>query len=180
MTDQAPPGSISLCPHNDCGFICCDFAAGNFIVLHPGEVEQARQRGESLAHLEISEGHLGGHKAICRARDTGTCDNGYKPLDCACYPFFPTIGDGDEIEAGIKGAKCPLQVSHLTEHRFWVIRAWNRVAERFDGVVEWIRQTRLVGYERVNELTEEKPAEPPAELVSLELLGDLPTQRRQS
>ncbi|MEQ8790734.1 MAG: hypothetical protein RIC55_30835 [Pirellulaceae bacterium] len=150
-TEARPEGMIGLCPHNNCGFICCDFAVGNYIVLHPGELEQAQQQGHSTDHLEIAEGHLGGYKAVCVAKDTSTCDNGYKPLDCACYPFFPTINKAGEIEAGIKGSKCPLQVAHLTQHRNWVVSAWNQVAQRVDGIVEWIRHTRLVGYERVKD-----------------------------
>lgn len=149
MDELKPQGSIGLCPHNDCGFICCDFAVGNYIVLYPGELAEAQKQGLSTDHLEISEGHLGGHKAVCVACDTSTCDGGYKPLDCAGYPFFPTINDADEVEAGLKGAKCPLQVSQLANHRSWVIQAWSDVAHRIDGMIEWIRQTRLVGYERV-------------------------------
>ena len=151
MAEPNGEGSIGLCPHNGCDFICCDFAAGNYIVLYPGELAEAQRQGQTTSHLEIAEGHLGGHKAVCRAKDTSTCDAGYKPLDCAGYPFFPTIGADDQIEAGIKGSKCPLQVGQLATHAAWMILAWERVAHTMEGMIEWIRQTRMVGYERVRD-----------------------------
>ena len=160
MAEPKTPGTIGLCPHNGCEFVCCDFAAGNYIVLHPGELAEAERQGLSTEHLEISEGHMGGHKAICKAKDTGTCDGGLKPLDCACYPFFPTVNEANEIEAGIKGAKCPLHVAQLGEHRSWVVEAWSQAFPNDETMLEWIRQTRLIGYERVAQQPAEDPVAP--------------------
>jgi hypothetical protein len=75
-------GKIASCP------VCCDFQRGNFIVLYPGELDMAKAAGYSLDHLFIDSDLFGGQRARCVAHDTSTCDNGYKPLDCASYPFF--------------------------------------------------------------------------------------------
>lgn len=149
LSSEVGDGTISLCPHNGCNFTCCDFSVGNYIVLYPGELDAAREQGLSIDHLEISDGHRGGHRAICCAKDCTTCDEGYKPLDCASYPFFPTINDAGEIEAGIKGSKCPLQATQVPEHRNWVVQMWSELSQHVSGLIPWIRDTRLVGYERV-------------------------------
>jgi hypothetical protein len=151
LSENAGPtgGQIDLCPHQGCGFACCDFAAGNFIALYPGEFEEARSSGASLQHLRCSPDGQGGYRAICQAKQTATCDGGYKPLDCACYPFFPTINDtSGRIQAGLKGEKCPLQARHLADHRQWVLQRWQSLMQTVPGLVDWIRGTRLVGYVR--------------------------------
>lgn len=42
-------GVIPLCPHKNCGFKCCEFQQGNFIVMFPEEVEIARTENRSLS-----------------------------------------------------------------------------------------------------------------------------------
>jgi len=141
-------GKIPYCLHQDCGFACCDFAADNFIVLYPGELEKAVLAGKSVEHLDYSPDGQGGYRAICQAKNTATCDNGYKPLDCACYPLFPTVDENGHLRAGLKGGKCPLQLRHLGDHQRWVLRRWQELVDSIPQLTEWIRQTKLVGYLR--------------------------------
>lgn len=142
-------GQIGLCPYQGCHFTCCDFAADNFIALYPGELEEAGREGKSVAHLYIVADAHGGNKAVCHAKDKSCCDGGYKPLDCASYPFFPTVNDRTgQIQVGLKGGKCPLQKDHLANHQRWVAQRWQRLLASVPGLRRWIRQTRLVGYIR--------------------------------
>lgn len=143
-------GVIAQCEHAGCGHSCCEFAEGNYIVLYPGEVEAAYHAGKSLGHLQLMPSSGGGHRAICQAADKCTCDDGYKPLDCASYPFFPTIDDGDGVTADLKGQKCPLQVAALRRHRRWVVSAWSKLAAASPRIAEWIAGVKLIGYTRVS------------------------------
>jgi hypothetical protein len=145
-------GEISVCPHQNCQFVCCDFAADNFIALYPGELGQAVANEISVDHLELTPDGHGGHRAICRARDRSSCDGGYKPLDCASYPFFPTVDDlTGNIDTGLKGQKCPLKTWHLSRHKHWVIKRWKALVNSVPGLANWIRQTKLIGYVRMME-----------------------------
>ena len=152
MTGSTTPhhdGRIPLCAHQSCGHTCCDFAEGNYIVLYPGEEMAARAAGKSLEHLEITPMAFGGHRAICHARDKAQCDGGYKPLDCASYPLFPTVATDGSIRAGLKGAKCPLRLGEIAKHQQWVVQQWLRLAAHRPQLLEWLRRLPLVGYERV-------------------------------
>lgn len=147
---EAEGGVIPHCPHQNCGFRCCEFNQGNYIVLYPGELEAAQKRSESVKHLEILELDNGGYKAVCRAQDTSCCDSGYKPLDCQSYPFFPSINPlTQRIVAGTKGKKCPLSLAMITEHREWVLRSWDHLAQERPEIVAWLKKVKLVGYEQV-------------------------------
>ena len=149
-SEDGDQGRIPLCPHADCGFRCCQFNHGNYIVMFPGELAAARAQGHSTAHLEITAEENGGHRAVCRARDTGTCDNGYKPLDCASYPFFPLLGpQGDSMFAMIRGAKCPLPLDRLDAHASWVQDTWQALLEGSQEIRSWLGGVELVGYELV-------------------------------
>lgn len=133
-------GTITLCPYQGCEFRCCRFDQGNYIVLHPGELQAAQARGASTTHLEvIDDNYHGGQKAVCTAREPMTCDDGYKPLDCKSYPLFPAPGGGL-----LKGSKCPLRAEHLTEHARDVVDLW---AGQGPVTGQWLAQVRLVGYE---------------------------------
>lgn len=145
-------GAISLCPKNNCGFRCCQFQQGNYIVMYPGELEAAQERGESTAHLKVFEEDHGGLRATCVAADTATCDNGYKPLDCQSYPYFPTLGY-DETRLGVllKGDKCPLDRDEIAPHETWVGEAWQELVDERDDVASWLREIRLVGYSEVSD-----------------------------
>jgi hypothetical protein len=126
---------------------CCGFQQGNFIVLYPGELDRARAAGQSTAHLTITEpDYHGGQKVTCAAKDTATCDNGFKPLDCQSYPFFPAAPLFGEIDLLVKGKKCPLQVEHLADHAASVQTAWNDLTDIDPAVREWLNKVELVGY----------------------------------
>ncbi len=118
-------------------------------MLYPGELNQAVARGESLVHLAIRPSSEGGQRAICHANDTSSCDGGYKPLDCASYPLFPTIDAAGKVTVELIGQKCPLVISQLQEHRLWVQRQWQILADASVRVREWIGQVSLVGYRKV-------------------------------
>ena len=139
-------GQIEHCPHQNCGYTCCDFGANNFIELYPGELTEAVERGLSLSHLDCIPDGRGGYQAICRAHDRSDCDGGFKPLDCASYPLFPTLNQAGQLETGLKGEKCPLQQIHLRHHRIWVLRKWQELIDAVPDLRQWIRGTQLVGY----------------------------------
>ena len=147
-------GRISLCPYQSCEYRCCDFQQGNFIVTHPGELRHAAAAGKSLNHLRVIDVIGEGHKVICTAEDTSSCDNGYKPLDCQSYPIFPTIEheeDRFKLTAGLKGRKCPLLVSQVHEHAKWVLDQWTARIRTNPSIAKWLARVSLVGYEQVDE-----------------------------
>ncbi|HTU72726.1 MAG TPA: hypothetical protein VMG38_04335 [Trebonia sp.] len=139
---------------------------GNYIVLYPGEVDAARGRNESLDHLNIfDDDYHGGSRATCRASDTARCDGGYKPLDCATYPFFPVMSDHRDAatpEPGVDpasaarphpvewlvGRKCPLNPAYLGAHRERMQAIWQDLLRADARVGPWLRLVRLVGYQR--------------------------------
>lgn len=160
-------GKIADCANSGCNWRCCQFMQGNYIVLYPGEVAAAKGRGESLHHLDIfDDDYHGGSRATCFASDTASCDSGYKPLDCATYPFFPVIGEQSDTEAieptggdanvaaeqrVIKwdfGQKCPLNPEELITHLDLMRAAWQDRMRADHRVAPWLRLVRLVGYKR--------------------------------
>ena len=142
-------GTIELCPHQGCSHTCCDFANGNFIALFPGEVAKAQAEAKSLAHLDVVPDGAGGHRAICQAQDKASCDNGYKPLDCASYPLFPAVGRQGHLVVALKGSKCPLQLEDLAAQCSWVKSRWMQLCDSVVGISEWLATVRLVGYEHI-------------------------------
>jgi hypothetical protein len=142
-------GKIDLCPKAGCGFRCCEFQQGNYIVLHPGELDAARSGHESLDHLEITDDGRGGHRATCRAARTETCDDGYKPLDCRSYPYFPVLAEDEARVTSwlLKGRKCPLVPHEIDVHGKWVIEQWNILVESSPAIATWLRRVVLVGYD---------------------------------
>jgi hypothetical protein len=140
-------GRLASCATSGCGWRCCKFQQGNYIVLYPGELEAACAAGQSTAHLKITdENYHGGKKAVCNARDTAHCDGGLKPLDCVSYPFFPAPPGPDDVDLLIKGKKCPLQVQHLQSHAALVRHAWNELAVEDLRIAEWLNKVELIGY----------------------------------
>src|SRR5882724_2219218 len=132
-----PGGTIPLCPHQGCAFKCCDFQQMVHILLHPGEIEEAAAQGQSTAHLKIIDAnYFGGTRVKCCAKDTKTCDNGYKPLDCISYPFFPELkeapgsngnkNDGPTVVTLAKGSGCPIQAREIPRHEGYVRQLWQR------------------------------------------------------
>ena len=152
-------GTIPLCPHKGCAFKCCDFQQTGHILLYPGEVEEALAQGRSIAHLEmIDSNHHGGARAKCRAKDTARCDNGYKPLDCASYPFFPMLSavsnqaDRDPWVMVAKDAGCPIRGHEIPYHERYVRDVWRKLIERKPGVVTWLRS---VWFDKIDPLDPE-------------------------
>lgn len=140
-------GRLNSCATSGCGWRCCEFQQGNYIVLYPGELEDAQAAGQSITHLEITDAdYHGGKKAVCKARDTASCDGGFKPLDCVSYPFFPAPPGDGEVDLMIKGEKCPLLALHLQRHAAFVREAWNAIAARRPAILAWLNKIRLVGY----------------------------------
>lgn len=142
-------GRIELCPKADCGFRCCEFQQGNYIVLYPGELAAAEARQESLGHLRIIAEERGGARAVCEARHTEVCDGGYKPLDCRSYPYFPVLRDQEDSVGQwlLKGRKCPLVPDEIGDHARWVVEQWNQLLARSPEVAGWLRGVVLVGYD---------------------------------
>jgi hypothetical protein len=167
MGRRRAPGKIADCANSGCGWRCCQFMQGNYIVLYPGEVTAVRSRGESLDHLDIFDAdYHGGSRATCHASDTARCDGGYKPLDCATYPFFPVIGEQSETETAepphgdpsvvaeqhaikwLFGQKCPLISGNLGAHLKFIQAVWQDLMQSDDRVAPWLRLVKLVGYQR--------------------------------
>ena len=137
----AQSGTIPLCPHKGCAFKCCDFHQMVHILLAPGELEQARARGQSLAHLEILDASFhGGVRVRCRAKNTATCDGGYKPLDCVSYPFFPefTSSTNGKTLTLVKGGGCPLATHDIPAHQRFVEQLWQDLLDKNPAIAPWI------------------------------------------
>ena len=134
------PGSIPLCPHQACAFRCCDFKQAGWILLYPGEANEAAVRGLSTKHLEVADpNYHGGHRVRCRARDTAACDGGYKPLDCASYPLFPKPTSDTSPITLTKGAGCPILGTEIPQHQAYVLGLWQRLIKRKPDVLTWLR-----------------------------------------
>lgn len=145
-------GKIAACRGTGCSFTCCNFQRGNFIALYPGELEAARASGLNVGHLAIEGEIESGQRVRCVAGDTSTCDNGYKPLDCASYPFFPSVvSESGAVISVVKGQKCPLLPTQISAHRRWVERIWAELISAVPGVRKWLSQVQLVGYIEVTE-----------------------------
>ncbi|HEY6253923.1 MAG TPA: hypothetical protein VI685_28540 [Candidatus Angelobacter sp.] len=138
-------GTIPLCPHKGCAFKCCNFKQMVHILLYPGEIDEARNQGRSLAHLEIVDPDFhGGMRVRCYAKDTSTCDNGHKPLDCISYPFFPQVSLAAPKSSGspeiklTKGSGCPIQGHEIPNHERYVRGAWQDLIQRKPEVAIWL------------------------------------------
>lgn len=105
------PGKIPECPANGCGFKCCKFTSGNYIVMYPGELEEQMAQGLAADHLEVIEDDYimkGGKKVVCKKLCTS---KDVKPLDCKIYPLW--WQGGNEF---ISGSKCPLPEEAVQRH----------------------------------------------------------------
>lgn len=143
-------GEIRSCAEMDCKFKCCNFDVGNYILLFPGELDSAIKNNLNISHLTILEtDKFNGHKAICTAVQKNCCDNGYKPLDCLFYPFFPKEFNG-EIVSMFKGIKCPLKANEIDSHTLFVYRNTQELILKDGLVKKWLKNIKLVGYETVN------------------------------
>jgi hypothetical protein len=144
-------GKISLCESKGCAFKCCDFNQMVHILLYPGEIEEAKGQGLSLTHLEVIDPNFhGGTRVRCRAKDTATCDSGYKPLDCKSYPFFPKLSapivNGDVTDGEItitKGSECPIARHEIPFHEVFVRDLWKKQIAQKPEIAIWLRAAGL-------------------------------------
>jgi len=139
-------GKISTCAEMNCNFKCCDFDQGNYILLFPGELDEAIQNNQSILHLKILEkDEMNGHKVICTATQKHNCDNGYKPLDCRFYPLFPKEITSDKIIVQ-KGLKCPLDSINIENHVSFVFNETKRISAKNHLIFDWLNNATMVGY----------------------------------
>lgn len=91
-----------------CGYACCKFTAGNWIMLLSGEYEQAVQQHLKSAHLSFDAKHT---HAICHK----PCQKGdFKPIDCAWYPLFPANLSATQFLVA-DHRKCPIPNHELID-----------------------------------------------------------------
>ena len=91
-----------------CGYACCKFSAGNWIMLLPDEYQQAKQQGLKAEHLSINAEHT---QAICHK----PCQKGdLKPIDCSWYPLFPANVSATKFLVA-DHRKCPIPNHELIE-----------------------------------------------------------------
>ena len=138
-------GLIEECSSANCNYHCCDFNQGNYIVLLPNEFEYAKKSKQSLNHLTIIDKTPGnGFKAICKAKDTSVCDNGYKPVDCKIYPVFPSAKD----KFMLKGKKCPLDINKIQQHiKNTKHHIKNLPFIQYIDLKKWFEHVELIDYE---------------------------------
>lgn len=91
-----------------CGYACCKFTAGNWIMLLPDEYQQAIQQGLTAAHLSFNSDHT---EAVCHK----PCQKGeLKPMDCSWYPLFPVNETATKFLVA-DHRKCPIPNHELIE-----------------------------------------------------------------
>lgn len=138
-------GTIALCPHKGCAYKCCDFQQSGSILLYPGEIEKAQADGHSVVHLQVLDSNYhGGTRVKCCAKNTATCDGGYKPLDCASYPLFPmpsgsSAGNHIPNIMVTKASGCPINGYEIAGHRKYVQRVWERLIKAEPEIDVWLR-----------------------------------------
>jgi hypothetical protein len=90
-----------------CGYACCQFGSGNWIMLLPGEYALAVRQGLKIDHLDVENNQ----HAICRS----PCQTGdLKPIDCAWYPLFPANLEATKFLVA-DHRKCPIPNRELIE-----------------------------------------------------------------
>lgn len=90
-----------------CGYACCKFSAGNWIMLLPGEYELAVQQGLKRDHLSFENDR----HAVCYS----PCKTGdLKPIDCSWYPLFPANQDATKFLVA-DHRKCPIPNHELID-----------------------------------------------------------------
>lgn len=147
-------GLIEHCPKAGCGFRCCTRTARvSGIILHPSELDNVPEN--MIEHLELGKEYKGGVTAKCKAKDTATCDGGYKPLDCQMYPLLPRFKNGVVTKFKVhsidkkKSTKCPLALSKLKYHSRILAEKLNKMTE----VHEFFNSLPAVGYKKTLEVT---------------------------
>lgn len=146
--------TIINCADAGCGWRCCDFDQGNYIVLLPGEREAAVAAGVSVSHLSTIDGdYHGGERVVCTASNCATCDGGLKPIDCRFYPVYPRVVDG--AITLIRGAKCPLSNDDIERHAAAVMAETMEMVADNPHLLRFFAKVEMVGYKPL------RPAFPP-------------------
>lgn len=83
-----------------CGYACCKFNAGNWIMLLPGEYDLAVQQGLKCSHLSFENNRSAICHSPCRSGDL-------KPIDCSWYPLFPANREATKFLVA-DHRKCPI------------------------------------------------------------------------
>lgn len=92
---------------NLCGFACCKFSAGNWIMLLPGEYQLAEQQNLQRNHLSFENNT----HAVCHS----PCQKGdLKPIDCSWYPLFPANRSATKFLVA-DHRKCPIPNHELID-----------------------------------------------------------------
>lgn len=102
-------GVLSSCTKRQgiCGYACCKFSVGNWIMLLPGEYELAVQTNLKRDHLRFENDQ----HAIC----TTPCQKGdLKPIDCSWYPLFPANQNATQFLVA-DHRKCPIPNHELID-----------------------------------------------------------------
>jgi hypothetical protein len=136
-------GVLSSCVKRQgiCGYACCKFTAGNWIMLLPDEYQQATQRGLKLEHLSFDATHT---QAICHK----PCQKGdLKPMDCSWYPLFPANPSATQFLVA-DHRKCPIPNHELIDKMLSVHKAALAWEQQQPGSLEKVaRLSRgFVGY----------------------------------
>lgn len=90
-----------------CGYACCKFSAGNWIMLLPGEYELAIQQGLKHNHLGFKDNSHTVCHSPCQIGDL-------KPIDCSWYPLFPANLDATKFLVA-DHRKCPIPNRELVD-----------------------------------------------------------------
>ncbi|TAK60294.1 hypothetical protein [Methylobacter sp.] len=90
-----------------CGYACCKFSVGNWIMLLPGEYELAIQQSLKRDHLSFENNtHV-----VC----SSPCKKGdLKPIDCSWYPLFPANQNATKFLVA-DHRKCPIPNKELID-----------------------------------------------------------------
>ncbi len=139
---------IKSCTTSGCDWKCCQFNAGNYIVMQPGELRRAQLSGISTNHLKVIEAdYHSGQKVVCNAKNTATCDGGLKPKDCQYYPAYPAVDKDGEVTHYIRGKKCPLKNGNLDEHLEKVEADLKDQIQKKPSLKAFFAKIKMVGYE---------------------------------
>lgn len=158
MTRLEILGQIDSCTEGSktCHYRCCDqakpgdddFGPESSLLIHPGELQELGT--DRSRHILLQDGDFhGGRLGRCDREnfDQSSCDpsRNFKPLDCASYPFVPTIKDGD-VALMVDTERCPLSLDTLGKHAAKTRELWRRAIASNFLVADWIKQLNLEGY----------------------------------
>ena len=136
-------GALLACTQRQslCGYACCKFTAGNWIMLLPDEYQQAEQHRLKSTHLSVDSNNT---QATCHK----PCQKGdFKPLDCSWYPLFPANPTATKFLVA-DHRKCPIPNHELLDKMLSVQKTALAWEQQHAGSLEQIvRLSRgFVGY----------------------------------